>query len=154
MRSATCNDIIFYDEAGTWHADGKLVRLRTRGGVSTLTYKQSKKRVDATKEVEFQIEDLVAAQSFVEALGLVAYRRVEKKKRSFVLDGVQVEIDSRSRIPPYVEFEGDSVESLQKAVAVLGFDWNDRCDETPYNVYKKYGYDLDKIHWLTLDRFE
>lgn len=150
----TCNDIIFYDEAGTWHAEGRLVRLRTRGGMSTLTYKQSKRGVTGTREVEFQITDTAAAQSFVEALGLVAYRRVEKRRQTFNVDGVSVDIDSWPRIPPYVELEGDSVEALQKVAAKLGLDWEARCDETPFGVYKKYGYDLDTIHWLTFDRFE
>lgn len=148
------NDIIFYDPELLWQSLGKFVRLRKKGDVVTLTYKHtSSHTIDGTQEVEFAVSDMHAARAFVEAIGLAAYRTVEKKRHTFTLDAVSVDIDSWPKIPPYVELEGDSIEEVRAVAEKLGFAWENRFDASPGQVFKKYGYDINTIQWITFDRF-
>ena len=148
-------DIIFYDKDLKWLSENKLVKLRKLGDITKLILKQNKEQeVDSAKEIEFSVSSLSEAKSFLEALGLVVSRVVEKYRHSFVLDRVTVDIDTWPKIPVYVELEGDSVEDLKSVANKLGLKWEDRFDGDPRFVYKKYGFDFDKIKTVTFDKFE
>lgn len=90
----------------------------------------------------------------MEALGLVAYRTVEKYRHTFVLDGVTLDIDTWPKIPVYVELEGESVSAIRDVAEKLGFIWENRFDGDPRFVFKKYGFDFDNIHTVTFSKFE
>ena len=149
------NEIIFYDKDLKWLEEKRLVKLRKKNDSVKLIYKNNKEqKVDSAKEIEFDVSSLEDAKALLEAIGLVAYRIVEKYRHSFVLDGVTLDIDTWPKIPVYVELEGDSVEALQKVAQKLGLVWDNRFDGDPRFVYKKYGFDFDKIRTVTFDRFE
>ena len=148
-------DIIFYDKDSKWLRENKLVKLRKLGNITKLILKQNREqKVDSAKEIEFSVSSLNEAKAFLEALGLVVSRMVEKYRHSFVLDGVTLDIDTWPKIPVYVELEGDSVEDLKFVANKIGLKWEDRFDGDPRFVYKKYGFDFDKIKTVTFDKFE
>lgn len=148
------HEIIFYDKDLKWFDEHKLVRLRKNNGAIILTFKHNNgQKVDSVKEIEFEVPDMKEAKMFLEAVGLVAYRKVEKHRHTFTLDGVTLDIDTWPRLPTYVEFEGDCVSDLKKLAKKLGFDWNKRFDGDPRYVYKHYGFDFDKLRWVTFKRF-
>ena len=86
---------------------------------------------------------------FLGKLGLQPMRQLEKYRHTFELDGVTIDIDSWPKIPPYVEIEGPSVESLKTVCGKLDMDWEKRFDGDAREVFRRYGYDLDNITVIT-----
>ncbi len=149
------NEIIFYDKDFKWQNECRFVRLRKKGEIITLTYKQNKaQKVDSAKEIEFNVSSLESTKDLLETIGLTAYRTVEKYRHTFELGGVTLDIDTWPKIPVYVELEGDSVDALKNAANKLGLIWDNRFDGDARFVYKKYGFDFDKIRTVTFDKFE
>lgn len=149
------DEIIFYDKDLTWMNENKFVRLRKKNKNIKLTFKSNKEqKVDSAKEIEFDISGIEDARLFLEAIGLVQYRIVEKYRHTFRLGNVTLDIDTWPKIPVYVELEGDSVEELKKVADMLGFDWGNRFDADARYVFKKYGFDFDNIKTITFDVFE
>jgi len=148
-------EVIFYDKDLNWLDENKFVRLRQKGNSIKLTYKNNKEQTaDSAKEIEFEIKDMDKAREFLEIMGLVAYRIVEKYRHTFKFKNVTLDIDTWPKIPTYVEFEGNSVEDLKNVSEELGFNWDERYDKDARYVFKKYGYDFDKIRSITFDKFE
>ena len=81
-------------------------------------------------------------------------KTVEKYRHTFELDGVVVDIDTWPKIPVFVELEGNSVDDLKLVAQKLGLIWENRFDGDPRFVYKKYGFDFDKIRTVTFNKFE
>ncbi len=149
------NEIIFYDNELKWLDEKRLVKLREKDGVVKLIYKNNKEQqVDSAKEIEFTVSSLKDAKALLEAIGLLAYRTVEKYRHTFTLDNVTVDIDTWPKIPTYAELEGNSVEDLKLVADKLGLVWEDRFDGDPRFVFKHYGFDFDNIRTVTFDKFE
>jgi adenylate cyclase, class 2 len=148
-------EIIFYDAELHWLKGNQFIRLREKNNIKTLTYKKHIGHgVDSAREIEFVISDMDKAKEFLEQLGYIAYRIVEKIRHSLELDNVIIDIDTWPKIPTYVELEGDSVDELKKVSKKLDLNWEDRFDKDPRFVYQHYGYDFDKLRSVTFDKFE
>jgi adenylate cyclase class 2 len=155
MGDVKLNEIIFYDKDLTWMNENKFIRLRKKDGSTKLTFKSNKEqKVDSAKEIEFSVSSMADAKLFLEAIGLVQYRIVEKYRHTFKFDGVTLDIDTWPKIPTYVELEGDSVEDLKKVAGKLGLVWENRFDGDARYVFKKYGFDFDNIRTVTFDIFK
>lgn len=151
----TLDEEIFYDEKLDWMNKNKFVRLRKKGKKIMLTYKHNpKQEVDSAREIEFEVSDMDAAGQFLEALGLLKYRIVQKYRHTFKLGGVTFDIDTWPKIPAYVELEAESVEEIKAAAEKLGFDWEKRFDKDARYVFKHYGYDFDNLRSVTFDKFQ
>jgi adenylate cyclase, class 2 len=82
------------------------IRLRDDGQQSTLTIKErSADTVDGTKELEVVVSSFEDMNAIMERLGYTSRLYQENRRRSFVLDDVQIEIDEWPMIPPYLEIE-------------------------------------------------
>lgn len=150
-------EIIFYDKDLRWRdKEHKHIRLRKRGEVVTLTYKQwYEKKVDGVEEVEFDVSDIDQAHTLLEKLGLVAFRYQEKRRHTFILDGVTIDIDTWPKIPTYVEFEGESEADLKRVSKKLGFNWSDAVFDSPRRVIENvYKIPIGGMKWFTFSRFE
>lgn len=148
-------EIIFHAADGSWIGKRKFVRLRKIKNKIKLTYKENvEQTMDSAREIEFEVPDLEKCSKFLEKIGLYPMRRLEKYRHTFQLDDVTVDIDSWPKIPAYMEIEGSSVESLKNFCSKLGFDWEKRFDGDAREVFKLYGYDLDKITVVTFDEFK
>jgi adenylate cyclase class 2 len=117
-------EYIFYDKTLSWQAKRKLVRLRqTKNGVYiTYKHKRSVHSIDV-KEVEIQIDSWDKGKKLLEEIGLVAYREQEKRRHSYTLGEVIIDIDTWPTIPPYIELEGPSKKVLQETAEALGLPW-------------------------------
>lgn len=150
-------EIIFYDKDLRWQRENKrIVRLRkTKGGV-LLAYKHKEdESFMVAKEIEFFVGDLFKCAAFLEEIGLVAYRRQQKRRRSFFMNGVIVDIDEWPRIPVYMELEGDSEEDLKSAAAKLGFDWKMAISDSPRKIIEeRYGIPVSKLKFFTFEKCE
>jgi adenylate cyclase class 2 len=103
---------------------GGWVRLRDEGDKITLSYKQLNDRtLHGTKEVSVVVDDFAAAHDFLEAIGVEQNAYQETKRESWLLDGVQIELDEWPWIAPFLEIEGPSENAVRDAAAKLELDW-------------------------------
>lgn len=103
----------------------QFVRIRQTKDTVLLAFKDhGDQTLGATQEIEFAISDAEQVRKFLEAVGLTAFREQEKKRHKFRLGEVTVDIDTWPLVPPYLELEGPSKESLKAAARSLGLDWS------------------------------
>ncbi len=128
--------------------DGKLesafawVRVRDEGGKVTMSYKQNKDdSLHGTVEVNIAVDDFNTAHAFLEALGVAQKSYQETKRESWLLDEVEVTIDTWPWIPPFVELEGPSEEAVKTAASRLDLDWSNALHGSVATVYQLY-YDI------------
>lgn len=130
--------------------NGKWIRLRTNGKVTTLTYKDIvSNTIDGTKEVEFEVEDFDKANEFLEKIGFINRNYQENERIQFILNNVEIDIDSWPMIPTYMEIEGKSEEEVLNMKKVLNIDESNvttlNCDDIYRQIYK---IDISKIKEL------
>ena len=120
--------------------NGKWIRLRTNGKNTTLAYKDIvSDTIDGTKEVEFEVSSIRDAEEFLNKIGF-NYRSVQENKRiQYILDGVEIDIDTWPMIPTYMEIEGESEEKVNKMIEKLDVDKSKitalNCDDIYRNIY-------------------
>jgi adenylate cyclase class 2 len=150
-------EVIFYDKDLKWKAEGKrFIRIRKNREGVRLTYKHVKSEsIDGTEEIEISIDSLEKGEALLDRLGFVAFRHQQKKRHSFELDGVKIDIDTWPRIPPYVELEGPSEEEIRKVAEKLGFKWEAASFESAKSIIEnQYSIPVGNMKWFTFDKFE
>ena len=121
----------------------ELCRLRSRGDVHELTYKSGRTKVGnirSAEEVQITVSSLEETETILQHLGLSSVRIREKNRKTYTLDGAQIEIDSCPHIPPYVEIEGTN-EQIKSIALLLGYTTDDLTDKTNSEVYEHYRVD-------------
>lgn len=128
----------------------KWIRLRTNGKTTTLTYKDIESNtIDGTKEVEFEVEDFNKANEFLERVGFKNRSYQENERIQYVLNNIEIDIDTWPMIPTYMEIEGISEKEVNNMKNLLNINENKvttlNCDD----IYKQiYGIDISKIKEL------
>lgn len=129
---------------------GKWIRLRTNGSETTLTYKNVvSNTIDGTKEVEFKVEDFEKSNEFLNKIGFIARSYQENTRIQYMLDEVEIDIDSWPMIPTYLEIEAKNEEKINYMLQKLNLQNSNittlNCDD----IYKKiYNIDISKIREL------
>ena len=130
--------------------DNKWIRLRTNGEKTTLTLKKvTKNTIDGTKEIEFEVGSMEAANEFLHQIGFDYRNYQENKRTQYILDGVEVDIDEWPMIPTYMEIEAESEEKVYQILEKIGADKDKvtmlNCNE----IYKTiYNIDVQQIKEL------
>lgn len=128
----------------------KWIRLRTNGTDTTLTYKDIKSNtIDGTREVEFKVENFELTNEFLNKIGFIARNYQENKRIQYILDSVEIDIDTWPMIPTYLEIEAKSEKEVNDMVKRLELDSSKittlNCDD----IYRKiYNIDISKIKEL------
>lgn len=130
--------------------DGKWLRLRTNGKNTTLTYKSVEKNtIDGTKELEIAVSDFEKTNELLEKAGIKSKGYQENKRVQYVLDDVEIDIDTWPLIPTYVEIEGKNEASVQAMIKRLKLDEKKVTTLDVQSVYKEvYNIDITKIEVL------
>lgn len=132
--------------------DGKWIRLRTNGDKSTLTIKNLvSSKIDGTQELEVQVDNFERTNLILKELGFEPKGYQENRRCQYLLNGVEIDIDSWPRIPTYLEIEGPSEDAVYNIVSVLGFDMGDISTKDVEGIYLDYGYNLEEIYELKLE---
>lgn len=149
-------EIIFYDADNQWPDQGRFVRIRSANGVTKLTYKHNKAQtIDSAREIEFAVPDASLAEQFLESIGLIAFRHQEKKRHTFEINGVTVDIDTWPKVPTYVELEGPSESEIKTVAERLGFKWQDAVfDDARAIIQDRYNIPMGTMRWFTFNKFE
>lgn len=149
-------EVIFYDQGLEWQkSKDTMVRLRQNKKGVSLTYKHvhNADKVDGTTEIDLTVNDLGTSQLFLERVGLIAFRRQEKRRHSFALGEVMIDIDTWPSIPPYVELEGPSEELIKQVAATLGFDYSQAVfGNAGKTIEKYYNIDIAPLRFFTFEK--
>lgn len=151
------SELIFYDKAGKWQdKEKKFVRIRkTKAGVFMAFKHNQEDTATGTTEIEIQVSDFQKTKEFLEAVGLSPFREQEKKRRTFRLGDVTIDIDTWPSVPTYVELEGPNEAALKAAAEKLCFNWSNAVFESPRFVIEKYyKIPVSKLHFFTFQKIE
>jgi adenylate cyclase class 2 len=150
------SEVIFYDQNLSWLDEKRFVRVRSNGEGISMTYKENKNQtIDSAFEIEFKVPDYQKAVDFLRKIGLNAYRFQEKKRHTFIIDDVTVDIDTWPKIPSYIELEGPSENSLKSLSHLLGLEWNNAVFLDAKGVIENiYKIPVGKMTYFTFDKFE
>ena len=88
--------------------------------VSTHKGPRAKGLLKSRSENELEIESLEAGWRFFEAIGYVPTIQFEKKRETWVLGPVKVELDTLALLGFFIEIEGPSEQSVMEAAGLLG----------------------------------
>lgn len=129
--------------------DGKWIRLRKANEEVTLTIKDIvNDGISGTKELEIRVDNFEDTNLLLEELGYTNKGYQENKRVRYILDNVEIDIDSWPLIPTYVEIEGKNEEEVKDIIKKLGYSEEEMVTINTKSIYKKYGYELDDIKEL------
>ena len=130
--------------------DGRWLRLRTNGKKTTLTYKSVEKNsIDGTKELEIEVEDFEKTNNLLELVGVKNKGYQENNRIQYILDGVEIDIDSWPLIPTYAEIEGENEESVLNILKKISIDDKKVTTLDVQSIYKEiYNIDITEINIL------
>ena len=132
--------------------DGKWIRLRTNGINSTLTIKNLvSSDIDGTQELEIGVDNFERCNLILKELGYIPKGYQENRRRQYLLNGVEIDIDSWPMIPDYLEIEGPSEAAVFNALEALGFSKEKSTTRDVEGIFLDYGYMLDEIYDLKLE---
>lgn len=122
----------------------KWIRLRTNGKTTTLTYKDIvSNTIDGTKEVEIEVDDFNKTNEFLECIGFKSRSYQENKRVKYILNGVEIDIDSWPMIPTYLEIEGNTEKEVIDVVEILGVNKSKLTALNCEDIYREiYGIDI------------
>lgn len=123
--------------------DNKWIRLRTDGVNTTLTIKEIKSQeIDGTEETEIKVSDFEQTNIILNKLGYKSHTYQENKRTRYVLEGVEIDIDTWPYIPTYVEIEGKSTDDVKNMINKLGLENKKVTSIDVQGVFKKF-YKID-----------
>jgi len=132
--------------------EGKWIRLRSNGEVTTLTIKDSQENsISGTKELEIIVEDFDKMNLILNELGYKNELYQENKRIRYILDDVEFDIDFWPLIPTYLEIEGQNEDVVKKYIKILELEDYDITSETVSKVFARYGLNLESYDVLKFE---
>jgi adenylate cyclase class 2 len=107
------------------------------------------------KEIEIIVDNAEKTQSLLEEAGFVAFRVQEKKRHSYTLDSVIIDVDTWPSTPSYVEIEGDSEQKIKKVAEKMGFEWDKAVFRGAGWIIEQYlNVSVRDLKYLTFEKIE
>ena len=132
--------------------DKKWIRLRTNGEVTTLTIKDIvSEKIDGTKELEIEVDDFEKTNLILNELGYRPKGYQENRRCQYLLDGVEIDMDSWPFIPTYLEIEGKCEKEVYQTLNRIEIDKEKITTKDVEGIYSDYGYDLEKMKNLVFE---
>lgn len=116
-------NILFDSTDGTLAKNGKVLRVRRIGEKSLLTFKGPASwdgPVKLRQEIELEVSSSGTISELLHALGYAPWMRYEKKRESWMMGGVRIELD-HTPMGDFVELEGP-IDDLENAARKLKLD--------------------------------
>ena len=127
----------------------KWIRLRTNGITNTLTIQEVKDKTEyGTKELEIEVSSVEVTDKILEELGYTKRSIQENKRIRYILNDVEIDIDTWPKLNTYVEFESNSLDKIKKVISLLGFDYNDAVTDDADDIYMSLGYTREDLNNL------
>lgn len=122
-----------------------ILRLREYGNRFILALKRRKSgdRVKVMEEYETQVENPENMLNILQEMGLEERECIEKKRISYNIDDMHIDIDIHENIPPLMEIEGDSFNSIVDMARELGFKEEELRPWSIWEVFNYYAVDYN-----------
>lgn len=131
----------------------KWIRLRTDGKKTTLTIKKLENlEIDGTKEMEIEVSDFEETNLILNELGYVSHSYQENKRTRYILNDVEIDIDSWPYIPPYLEIEGKDEKTVIDMLKLLEVDEEKITTIDVQGVFREF-YNID-ISYASIIKFD
>lgn len=107
------------------HVTGGWMRVRDEGDKITMSVKVvDGDQIEDQKEACLTVDSFDEAEIFLTTIGCKQKSYQETKRELWLLDGVEVTIDTWPFLETFVEIEGETEESVRNVAVKLGFDWS------------------------------
>lgn len=134
----------YYDDGGEQLSQkGNLLRLRKVGKNAEITYKDGRvKNKDflVFEETESTVSNFEAVDTILRKLGLKIVIERQKKRMSFSLDAIKVEIHQYPKMPAWLELEGREID-IELTLRKLGYTKSQTVTLTDSEIIQSYGLD-------------
>lgn len=132
--------------------DNKWIRLRTDGFKTTLTIKEYRDAsIGGTKEIEIEVSDMKKTDEILNELGYMKRSVQENKRVRYILDGIEIDIDTWPHLNTYVEFEGESKEAVLDILQKLEIPLKNTTTMDAQDIYLSKGFTLEDLNDLRFD---
>lgn len=133
--------------------ENKWIRLRTDGEKTTLTIKELKSsKIDGTKEMEIAVSNFEETNNILNELGYYSHKYQENKRTRYILNEVELDIDSWPYIPTYLEIEGKDEKSVNDMIKLLKVDESKVTSIDVQGVFKTfYNIDISDMPVISFD---
>lgn len=129
--------------------DNKWIRLRTDGFKTTLAIKEYQSaEIGGTKEIEIEVSDIEKTDEILNQLGYFKRSIQENKRIRYILNGVEIDIDTWPYLNTYVEFEGKNKKMVQDLLKILEIDENSITTMDAQDIYLANGFTLEELNNL------
>lgn len=140
----------------------KWIRLRKTGNKISITIKHILNRktdengvrehsINDVLEYEILIDDFDKGKEILELLGYHHKNYQEKRRITYKLDGMEIDIDFWPHIPAYLEIEGNTENEVYAMMKKLGYEKDDAKIMNADDVYTSYGIDMYSYRELKFD---
>ncbi len=128
---------------------GSFLRVRDEGQKIVMTYKNIKRlSLDGINEVNVEVDSYENTITLLTAAGLKVKALQATLREKWVLDGVEVTIDTWPGLPPYTEIEGPSAKKVNNVAGKLGFSMDDALYGSVDEIYHHYyGVDQNDVNY-------
>ena len=116
--------------------------------LQTLLQEVHDKTEHGTKELEIEVSSIELAHEILEKLGYKRRSIQENKRIRYILNDVEIDIDTWPKLNTYVEFEADSLDKIKDVIRILGFDYKDTITEDAQDIYMSLGYTQEDLNNL------
>lgn len=117
------------------------IRLRTNGKSTTLAIKECRDySIGGTEEIEIEVSDMDKTDLILERLGYKKRSIQENKRTRYILDDVEIDIDTWPHLNTYVEFEASGEEKIKEVLQKLDIDLKDTTTKNAQDIYLSLGY--------------
>lgn len=128
---------------------GQMIRLRKEGDKNTFTIKQKNPGESFPTEWETTVGDINMIEHMLFELGIKHHYNLQKHRDIYVVkssDGIDVEIaiDEYPGLPPYMEVEGPTEESIKEIAIKMGANWEESDFTASIRYNEIYGIPTDK----------
>ena len=121
ISTVEMEDVDFSHPSRDFGRSDEALRLRKVEGESELTYKGPRMHSESTKareEITVKVDNPLAVQRIVERLGFKEFCLIRKKRSSYLLDRLRVDVDDVEELGEFVELEV-LTESPEKAASLM-----------------------------------
>ncbi len=129
--------------------DGKKwLRVRDEGNKITMSFKEvDGDKIENQKEICLTVSSFEQAVEFLQNVGCERKAYQESLRELWLLEGVEITIDTWPFLEPLVEIEGNSEDSVRHVSEKLGFDFSKAVFGSATTQYAdKYGLSHDYIN--------
>ena len=129
--------------------ENKWIRLRTDGFKTTLTIKEyTSSKINGVNELEIEVSDMEKTNLIIEKLGYKKRSVQENKRTRYILNDVEIDIDTWPYLKTFVEFESKSKEKIYDVLKLLDIDIKNTTTKIADDFYYDIGFTKEMLNDL------